>query len=238
MNDSALLEETDGFQKYAEYLKLFGTGIEEIITEETTEDKVRSFITPKERFYMDRQMNLIRKLNANGDRKARWNAIVRTRANVFTIQMNEKNDVTCNVLKFVHKYGNEKVAFEMRRESDGTYRLFQLLDVLFTKENKVFVIDEISRCMHPLLTISFILNFLDMAEKRNVQLIVTTHETRLMTHDFLRRDEVWTSQKNSEGATVLNSFENEKLRIDKVMDNEYLSGALGGVPIFQESIRP
>ena len=134
------------------------------------------------------------------------------------------------VLKFMHQYGDEKAAYEMRRESDGTYRLFQLLDVLMTAKDRVFVIDEISRCMHPLLTIKFVETFLSRAEHRPVQLIVTTHETRLMKHEFLRRDEVWVCDNADDGSSKLYSFDEKQVRIDKVMDQNYLEGDFGGIP--------
>ena len=51
------------------------------------------------------------------------------------------------------------------------------------------MIDELDRCLHPSLTYKFVDTFLQLAEKRDVQLIVTTHESRLLDFDLLRRDE-------------------------------------------------
>lgn len=86
------------------------------------------------------------------------------------------------------------------KESDGTIRLLDLLEVLLSNKNKTYVIDELDRCLHPSLSYKFIKIFLQKAEKSNIQLIVTTHESRLMDFDLLRRDEIWfVNKKSSEG---------------------------------------
>ena len=50
----------------------------------------------------------------------------------------------------------------------------------------MFVIDEIDRCLHPSLTTRIIDLFLEMAENRNTQLIITSHESRLLATEILR----------------------------------------------------
>ena len=230
IGDTALLDGSSPLKEYAALLKKFGTGIVDIKKEEVSEDKVKANLSLIERTNLDFQMTMARTNNIISRQKKHWSAVIRNRANIFIIKMDENGNASYYALKFVHKYGNEHVDYEMRRESDGTYRLFQLLDVLMTGKDKVFVIDEISRCMHPLLTIKFIETFFELIKERNVQLSVTTHETRLMSHQFLRRDEVWTCDLNGDGSSVLSNFDEKQVRIDKVMDENYLAGNLGGVP--------
>lgn len=230
ISDSALLNESASLKEYAKLLNEFGTGIVDIEKEEVSEDKVKSNISIVDRANLDFQINMAQTNNILYKEKREWSAVIRNRANIFTVKMDARGNVKYHVLKFVHQYGTEKVAYEMRRESDGTYRLFQLLEVLLTAKNKVFVIDEISRCMHPLLTIKFVNTFLQSAMERNVQLIVTTHETRLMNHKFLRRDEVWICDSNNDGSSKLYSFDEKQVRIDMVMDENYMEGKFGGVP--------
>ena len=230
ISDTALLYESMTLKKYADYLSFFRTGIVDIEKKEVSEDFVKSNLSVIDRANIDLQTNLVRTNNLFTKEKKEWSAVIRNRANIFTIKMDKSGTVKFYVLKFIHQYGNERVAYEMRRESDGTYRLFQLLDVLLTVKNKVFVIDEISRCMHPLLTIKFVEMFLKLAKDRNVQLIVTTHETRLMKHEFLRRDEVWICDNNDDGSSKLSSFNEQQVRIDKVMDENYMEGTFGGIP--------
>lgn len=230
INDTALLDDSCSLKDYAELLKKFGTGIVAIEKENVSEDKIRANLSFIDKANLDLQLNMARTNSIISGQKSRWSAVIRNRANIFTIKLDENGNTVCHVLKFVHQYGEETANYEMRRESDGTYRLFQLLDVLMTSKNKVFVIDEISRCMHPLLTIKFIETFFDLVKDRNVQLIVTTHETRLMSHQFLRRDEVWVCDSQQDGSSKLSNFDEQQVRIDKVMDENYLGGKFGGVP--------
>ena len=98
--------------------------------------------------------------------------------------------------------------------------------------NKVFVIDEVDRCLHPSLTYRFVETFLDIAKQNGVQLIVTTHESRLMDFDLLRRDEIWFVDKNKNGESSIYSLEEYNARFDQKIDKAYLEGRYGGVPIF------
>ncbi len=232
INDTALLDDSCSLKAYAELLKKFGTGIIDIEKEDVSEDKVKANLSIIDKANLDLQINLARTNSIITGQKVRWSAVIRDRANIFTIKLDENGNAMYSALKFIHQYGNERIGFDMRRESDGTYRLFQLLDVLLTTKNKVFVIDEISRCMHPLLTIKFVETFFELAKERNVQLIVTTHESRLMDHKFLRRDEVWVCDNLEDGSTKLSNFDEKQVRIDKVMDENYLEGNFGGVPKF------
>lgn len=122
--------------------------------------------------------------------------------------------------------------FPINEESEGTIRLLDLAEILLTKEkNKVFVIDELDRCLHPQVTVKFISLFLERAKKYNNQLIVTTHESRLLDFEILRRDEIWFVNKDENGSKLY-SLEQYNERFDKKIDKAYLDGRYGGVPIF------
>jgi AAA15 family ATPase/GTPase len=149
----------------------------------------------------------------------------------FFIMLDEDRNISTTSLKFSHGEGTP--LFDFIEESDGTRRILDLLEILLTKEDKVFVIDEIDRSLHPQLTYRFIKYFLHLANKRNIQLIVTTHESRLLDFDLLRQDEIWLSEKNLEGATVLYSLDEYNVRFDRKVDKAYLEGRYGGVPIFK-----
>jgi AAA15 family ATPase/GTPase len=74
--------------------------------------------------------------------------------------------------------------------------------------------------------------FFEYSKNRNVQLIVTTHESRLMDFDLLRRDEIWFVDKDQSGASNIYSLEEYNERFDKKIDKAYLEGRYGGVPLF------
>ena len=99
-------------------------------------------------------------------------------------------------------YGKENILFNLSEESDGTVRILDLLEVLLAGEGKTYVIDELDRCLHPSLTYKFVDTFLQLAAQKNIQLIVTTHESRLLDFDLLRRDEIWFVNKRKTGIQV------------------------------------
>jgi len=136
--------------------------------------------------------------------------------------------------KFVLKHRmvdcNDEVPFDTDDESDGTIRLMDLLPILTTLDSnpRVFVIDELDRSLHPNLCYQLIDEFL--AGSNQNQLIVTTHESNLLTFDLLRRDEIWFVEKNKQGSSVIYSLEEFTPRYDKDVQKGYLLGRFGAIP--------
>jgi AAA15 family ATPase/GTPase len=141
----------------------------------------------------------------------------------------EEEQIKVSTVVFHHE---GDALFEFHEESEGTRRILDLLEIFFTKEDKVYVIDEIDRSLHPRLTYKFIQEFLNAALKRNIQLIITTHESRLLDLGLLRQDEIWIANKNTAGETELYSLDEYNLRFDKKVDKAYLEGRYGGIPNF------
>lgn len=139
-------------------------------------------------------------------------------------------DVICKTLKFNHKHGN--ALYSLRDESDGTVRLLDLIEVLLTnEENTVFIIDEMNRCLHPLITKQFVKDYLALAIERNIQLIVTTHETSLMDLELLRQDEIgFVEKRDSDGSSRIFSLDDFGTRFDKRIRNAYMRGDYEAVP--------
>ena len=127
---------------------------------------------------------------------------------------------------FKHKNCNDE--FGAYEESDGTIRIFELLDIIFSKD-KVYVIDELDNSLHPLLVNGFLSKFL--REKNNTQLIVTTHESKTLDFDLVRRDEIWFVEKNIDCSSKLYSLEEFKdiARFDRKIDKAYMEGRFGGI---------
>ena len=92
--------------------------------------------------------------------------------------------------------------------------------------------NELDRCLHPSLSYKFVETFLNLAAEKNIQLIVTTHESRLMDFDLLRRDEIWFVDKKENGESDIYSLEEYNARFDQKIDKAYLEGRYGGIPIF------
>ena len=133
--------------------------------------------------------------------------------------------IVFETIQFYHE--NTEVPFSISEESDGTKKILKLLEILFQDEDDiVYVVDEIDRCLHPLLTYNFIDAFLKKAETKNCQLIVTTHESLLLDFSLLRKDEVRLVSK-VEGSSVIESIGDTQIRSDKKLIKEYLFGKKG-----------
>jgi AAA15 family ATPase/GTPase len=129
-----------------------------------------------------------------------------------------------------------KVKFDLNQESTGTQRMIDLLpafiDVASKDSSKVFVIDELDRSMHTLLTRQLLESYLASRDASSrSQLIFTTHDVLLMDQDLLRRDEMWVAERDAQGQSQLFSFaEYKELRNDTDIRKRYLQGRLGGTP--------
>ena len=149
----------------------------------------------------------------------------------------EKGKLVCHRWITHHKRrdGGE-IKFEIDRESAGTVRLFELLPVLsamFSKDStKVYVIDEIDRSLHTLLTRELIENFLLLCnEDTRRQLVFTTHDLMLMNQQIFRRDEVWLTERDGDGSSsIFSMYDFKKTNTDKDVQKAYLTGRFGATP--------
>lgn len=204
-------------------LNMFGTGITNFNLIESDIDDIRRDL-PKELLEDIKEKLLIndgmvKGLNVRGNKQ------------FYNITLDENKNLKVKTLAFKHE--NQNADFYLSDESDGTRRLMDLIEILLNSKNKVFVIDEIDRSLHPNLTYKFIELFLEMAESEDVQLIVTTHEDRVLDLDLLRRDEVWFAEKDNRGRTELYSLEDFGPRFDAKIVKAYLEGRYGAIPHFK-----
>ena len=134
--------------------------------------------------------------------------------------------------RMVSRHGD--VRFNFNEESDGTQRLYELIPIFDDAEpdDVTYVIDELHRSLHPQLTRKFIKEFLKISKVTKRQLIMTTHESRLLDLNLVRRDEVWFVEKKHDSDSELYSLEHFAERGDKRIDRMYLDGRYGAVPIF------
>ena len=146
---------------------------------------------------------------------------------LYRLSILDNDNIKIETVVFEHS-NKKSINFLLEDESDGTKRIIDLLKILLSKKEKVFVIDEIERSLHPNLTYKFIELFLE--HKNNSQLIITTHEDRLMDLNLLRRDEIWLAEKDKYGSTKLITMESYQPRFDKRILKAYLEGRFGGIP--------
>ncbi len=135
------------------------------------------------------------------------------------------------------KSSKNGVEFHHDEESAGTLKFFSLLGPWFDilKNGFTIFIDEIGAKMHPLL----VRNLLKMIHNSKLsefdsQLIFTTHDTTQLDNRFFRRDQIWFTEKNPEGATNLYPLTYYKVRNDEALQKGYLAGRYGAIPFIGE----
>lgn len=143
-------------------------------------------------------------------------------------------------LRLIHRAAGQQVPFEIAEESEGTQTWFRLigptLQALRTGQTLLF--DEIDASLHPRLSAKLLELFQDPeTNPRDAQLIFTTHDTSLLNH--LNRDEVWLTEKGSEGATALTAlaeYGGDKVRRSLNLEKAYLQGRFGAVPELDQQL--
>lgn len=224
------------FSKFKDEIKplLFKLGLDitDLVEYNTTMDEIKDKLKSEYSAFIEQfnqEFNKFKKAKGY-----KFEATLRIENSIYTISYVENDEeFKVKAIKVIH--GDPDVPFDTYEESDGTLRILELIDVLLSDE-KVYIIDEIDRSLHPSLTIEFVKSFLELLKDKNSQLIITTHESRLLDYDILRRDEIWFTDKNEEKATELYSLEQFKddARFDRKIDKAYLDGRYGAIPIFHE----
>ena len=139
--------------------------------------------------------------------------------------------------KLVHRPGGSGAAhaLDLERESDGTQRYFGFagpwLDVL--DNDRVVVVDELDRSLHPLLVASLVQQFNKEADGDpcRAQLVITVHDVTLL-QEALDRGQVWLTEKDRETeAASLTPLSDYRPRKDEALMRGYLGGRYGGVPV-------
>ena len=97
--------------------------------------------------------------------------------------------------------------------------------------NAVYIIDELDRSLHTLLTRVIIKNFMaSRSEDNRKQLIFTCHDALLFDDECLRTDQMVIFDKAKGYTQVKKMNEYEGVRSGRDLVKLYLSGELGGVP--------
>ena len=145
----------------------------------------------------------------------------------------EDGKLTVRKLVSVHQ---GDIDFDLKDDSDGTVRVVDLLPAFLGAarqgSERVYVIDELDRSLHTLLTRQLLKSyFMSCFPESRSQIIFTTHDALQMDQNLLRRDEMWITDRKNDGSTELvplSSF--KEIRKDKSIRTSYLRGQLGGIP--------
>ncbi len=212
-------------EKLVKLLKYLDTGITGYKMQELDETAFR-------KYFIDQ--SIADELLENDEEKKKLTVSIGQYQDVLFQIINYGNE-TSKISKLLFQHGADESQYEYGEESDGTQRLIELVEIILNdEEGKTFVIDELDRSLHPMMTIKFVDTFLHFSEKTDNQLIITTHESQLMDLNLLRRDEIWFAEREFDNTTSLYSLEKFKARYDKVVMKDYLNGRYGAVPVFKD----
>ncbi len=129
--------------------------------------------------------------------------------------------------------------FDIQVESDGTQKLIGLagLWVVTLERGGVVVIDEFDARLHPFISRELVKIFQSSdTNPNNAQLVFVTHDTNLLDHCLLRRDQYWFIEKSRKyGSSDLYSLaelreDGKSVRADARLERNYLQGRYGAVP--------
>lgn len=142
-------------------------------------------------------------------------------------------------VKFLHKIdgSDELIALDSDDESVGTRKLFALagpwLDVL--DNGYVLFVDELNNSMHPHM-VRFLIELINNPQinRKNAQLVFTTHDTSVLDNDLFRRDQIWFTEKESSNATSLYPLTDFTPRKGEALGKGYLQGRYGALPYIGE----
>lgn len=140
---------------------------------------------------------------------------------------------------FMHEAEDVRAEFEFPDESEGTMKMFSLaaplLDII--GNGKTLVVDELDNSLHPLLVRQIVSTFNDPRNKRGAQLIFSTHDTSLLESGLLRRDQLWTVEKNARQASELVPLTAFSPRKGEALERGYLSGRYGAIPVLDKRLK-
>ena len=126
-----------------------------------------------------------------------------------------------------------------KMESEGTKKIIEIAGPIFDTilNGKILIVDELDAKLHPFLTRKIISLFMDKEiNSKGAQLIFATHDTNLLNIQYLRRDQIWFTEKDKSDSTDLYSLvefrddAGNKVRNDRNIEKDYINGRFGAIP--------
>lgn len=136
-----------------------------------------------------------------------------------------------------HRTALGEAEIDYADQSEGTKNLIGFWLPWTTKALKdhpqrVLVVDEMDSSLHPMMVAALVKKHLDSA--MNTQLIFTTHDTHLMDTKLLRRDQIWITERDINGATQLRSIHDFEGREGEDVEKRYFEGRYRGLPLIKK----
>ena len=137
-----------------------------------------------------------------------------------------------------------EAVFDFDEESEGTKNLlgfalpwliFRDFDTEKEDAKSVLVVDELDSSLHPKLLEALVQKHIE--SELDSQLIFTTHDTHLMDSKFLRRDQIWMTERDFNGATHLRSVYDFEGREGEDVEKRYYEGRYRSLPLIKKEIK-
>ena len=219
----------ESLENISRLIQTFDTGVTDIKTRQITVDEMSKMIPAEVVQGIFGHLKAQMQLTNLPSIQMTW----RVEGGFFNIRIKENSEPEITTL--VLKHGKSAFDFSFTEESDGTKRLFDLIDMLLTdRPDTVFVVDELERSLHPKLTEHFLKLFMEAHEGIRMQLVFTTHEDTIMDQSLFRRDEIWFVERDADNASNIYSLDRFKERYDKKLSKAYLEGRYGAIPVFRQ----
>lgn len=228
--DAQYLLTDEGVKRAGELLGYFDTGVSGIAPAEMS---LESFADTVGKAYLDQiRQDADEKLRGTITGKIR--GCLQTSDGLYFFDVDRSGISNVTMLRLRHR--GVTSLFDFKEESDGTKRLFDLMNILLSEEDDIlYVIDELERSLHPMLVRRYLELFMERNAKGSSQLVFTTHESSIMSQDIFRRDEIWFVDRGEKGNSRLYSLDRFKDRFDKDIAKAYLDGRYGAIPVFSDS---
>lgn len=146
----------------------------------------------------------------------------------------EENDVYD--LEFIYKNDNgEKYNLSLSEQSSGTKKIISLFIPIYKLllNGGILVIDELDETLHYKLVYDIIKMFNSIEHnKKNAQIIFSSHNLLLLDLSLFRRDQIWFVENNKifEGSSLYSLSDIKGVRKDDNILRDYLNGFFGGLP--------
>lgn len=146
---------------------------------------------------------------------------------------------------FNHEVNGKMYPLNIRQESDGTQKLFNILPlvIIALTEGRLLIFDELDARLHPKLLKFIVMLFKNpKINTANAQLIFTSHDVSTMKSSVYRTDEIWFACKNDEEASDLYSMNeirdtnNAHIKPTSAYDKQYLEGRYGADPYLKNML--
>lgn len=178
----------------------------------------------------EKQVDLMRGLEVSGDAPKKIRVLMEALSE-FTEGV-ERERV---IVRMHHRSSEGKgISFSMKNESLGTRRLLALSGPIFfaLRIGSVLAVDELDASLHPEIVKEIISLFHSNRTNPNgAQLIFNTHDTSILDRNLMRRDQVWFTEKDNDGASHLYPLLDYSPRRNEALGKGYLKGRYGAIPV-------